>query len=272
MNTQTDFRIIAGMVSDIGCRRDTNEDFALYEIPAPDSVHAKKGTLAIVADGMGGHAGGEVASRLAAEVVRRTYYESAAPPAESLRLGFRVANRMIREAVRAYPTLAGMGTTCTALAICDGEVFSAHVGDSRLYLVRGGGIYRMTEDDSEVMEQARRGVLTREEASRHPDKNVILKALGTHARVEPAIWSESFRGRDGDRFVLCSDGLHDLVTDAEILDAVIVHPPDDACAALVELARSRGGHDNVTVGVVFLALEASITKKAVRETREVTVM
>lgn len=272
MNPQQELKVIAGMVSDIGCHRANNEDFALYEIPASGSAHVRKGVLAIVADGMGGHAGGEVASRLAAEVVRRTYYDAAAPPGESLRLGFTVANRLIREAVRKYPTLSGMGTTCTALAICDGEVFSAHVGDSRLYLVRDGGIYQMTEDDSEVMERARRGILSREEAARHPDKNVILKALGTQAKVEPAVWPESFRGRDGDRFLLCSDGLHDLVTDAEMLDVVTKHTPDDACAALVELAKSRGGHDNVTVGVLFLAFESAATKKAVRETREVTVV
>lgn len=272
MNSQNELRVIVGMVSDIGCRRPNNEDFALYEIPAPDSIHSRKGVLAIVADGMGGHAGGEVASRLAAEVVRRTYYEAPVPPAEALRLGFVEANRVIREAVRRYPALVGMGTTCTALAICDGEVFSAHVGDSRLYLVRDGGIYQMTEDDSEVMERARRGILSREEAARHPDKNVILKALGTHAKVEPAVWEKPIRGRDGDRFLLSSDGLHDLVTDAEIFNTVTGHTPDDACAALVALAKSRGGHDNVTVGVLFLALEAAVTKKAVRETREVTVV
>jgi protein phosphatase len=90
--------------------------------------------------------------------------------------------------------------------------------------------------------------------------------------VEPALWDKPLRGRDGDRFLLCSDGLHDLVADAEILDAVTGRTPDDACAALVELAKSRGGHDNITVGVLFLALEASFTKKSVRETREVTVM
>lgn len=272
MNPQQELKVIAGMVSDIGCRRANNEDFALYEIPASGSAHVRKGVLAIVADGMGGHAGGEFASRLAGEVVRRTYYEAPVPPGEALRLGFVEANRVIREAVRRFPALAGMGTTCTALAICDGEVFSAHVGDSRLYLVRGGGIYQMTEDDSEVMERARQGILSREEAARHPDKNVILKALGTQPRIEPAMWNKPLKGRDGDRFLLCSDGLHDLVTDAEMLEAVNGCTPDDACAALVELAKSRGGHDNVTVGVLFLAFESAATKKAVRETREVTVV
>lgn len=270
MKSAAELNVIAGMVSDIGCRREINEDFGLYEIPAPDSPNAKKGVLAVVADGMGGHAGGEVASRLAAEVVRRAYYSAPAPPGESLRLGFTEANRVIREAVRRYPTLAGMGTTCTALAILDGEAFSAHVGDSRLYLVRDGGIYLMTEDDSEVMDRARRGLLSRAEAARHPDKNVILKALGTHPTVLPAIWEAPIAGRDGDRFLLCSDGLHDLVGDAEMLDAVLSLPTEEACRALVELARSRGGHDNITVGVLFLS-SVSAKSKNVRETREVMV-
>lgn len=264
------------LVSDPGCQRKVNEDFALYEAPPPGSAEAaRKGALIVVADGLGGHAGGDVASRMAAEIVRHVYYAAAAEPAEALRQGFIEANRLIWETARRRPVLRGMGTTCTALAIRGREAFVAHVGDTRLYLIRDRRMYQMTEDDSEVMEHVRQGRLTREAAARHPEKNVLLRALGTKSAVTPSLWERPLEVRAGDRFLLASDGLHDLVTDDEMCATALEADPDEACRRLVELAKARGGHDNVTVGVVLAShrngFPPPVGRAALRETREARV-
>ncbi|QUW01698.1 serine/threonine-protein phosphatase [Chloracidobacterium sp. MS 40/45] len=246
--------LVVALLSDVGCQRGVNEDSALSEVPPAETVEAeRKGTLVVVADGLGGHAGGDVASQMAAEVIRRVYYTSPSEPAEALREAFVEANHLIWETARRRPLLRGMGTTCTALAIRGWEAFAAHVGDTRLYLVRGGHIYQMTEDDSEVMEYVRQGRLSREAAERHPEKNILLKALGTKPTITPSFWEHPLRVSAGDRFLLASDGLHDLVTDGEIGAVLLDSPPDIACQRLVELAKVRGGHDNITVGVVWAA-------------------
>src|SRR5262249_10910821 len=180
-----------------------------------------KGRLVVVADGMGGHSAGEVASRMAVDVISRVYYDWPGDPVSALKTSFIEANREIHQSSKEIQARSGMGTTCTALVLRNGSAITAHVGDSRLYLIRDGQIYLMTEDHSAVMEMVKRGLLTREEARHHPDKNVILRALGSHAEVEISIWEEPFPIREGDRFLLCSDGLYDLVEDKEIMDAVL---------------------------------------------------
>jgi PPM family protein phosphatase len=215
-----------------------------------------KGHLAIVADGLGGHAGGETASRLAVETISRVYYESADSdePHAALERAFLAANRVIHQRARAELPLYGMGTTCTALALCGRRAYCAHVGDSRLYLLRGGESYLMSEDHSAVMDLVRRGMLRREAARHHADRNVLLRALGTRPEITVTCWQKPFPWRAGDVFLLCSDGLYDLVEEAEMLSAAGAEPAA-ACAALIELAKERGGHDNITVGVVRLTGE-----------------
>jgi len=206
--------------------------------------------LVIVAEGMGGHYAGEVASRMAVEVISRAYYEDKAEARLALKRAFEKANRAIYEQSRQEETLKGMGTTCTALALQNSYAFFAHVGDSRLYLVRNGEIYRQTEDHSVVMQMVKRGLLSVEEARRHPEKNVILRAMGRHPTVEVAVWDEPLSVREGDQFLLCSDGLHDLVEDEEMKQAMLENDPPFACESLIALAKKRGGHDNITVGIV----------------------
>ena len=227
-------------LSDPGCVRPTNEDAARV---------AEEGSrvLAVVADGMGGHEAGEVAARLAVEAIWRGWTKQA-DPRESLLGSFRSAGEAIGRVVAAHPQLAGMGTTCTALAIQHGQAWLAHAGDSRAYLIRASAIYQLSEDHSMVMDQVRHGKLTREQARGHEDRNVLLRALGQAIRVEADAWEEPMAVRAGDRFVLCTDGLHDVVSDAEIL-ATAALAPEAACAALVNLARTRGGHDNITVAI-----------------------
>ncbi|HZH32403.1 MAG TPA: Stp1/IreP family PP2C-type Ser/Thr phosphatase [Pyrinomonadaceae bacterium] len=266
--------VVANIQTDRGCVRAANEDSGRFVRPNDPSLLARKGLLAIVADGMGGHSAGEVASRMAVEIVSRTYYgEQGAGTTEALRAAFEEANRRIHEAATDEPELRGMGTTCTALVLHEGHAFSAHVGDSRLYLLRGGEVYLMTEDHSAVMEMVKLGIITHEQARHHTDKNVILRALGTSPEVEVSTWEQPLVVRVGDQFLLCSDGLYDLVSDAEIKQALVA--TDDlqaACEGLIERAKERGGHDNITVGILSIRPEGqSQIGKRLRETRETEV-
>lgn len=244
------YDIVAALRSDVGCHRRVNEDCCHYTEADETGSGAGKGSLAIVADGMGGHAAGEVASRMAVEIINRLYYAGTAGAPAALEKAFCEANRMIYKAAQSNARLNGMGTTCTALALRNGLAVCAHIGDSRLYLVRNGAIYLMSEDHSAVMELVRRGVLSRETARGHADRNIILRALGTRPEAEIAIWREPFPVRASDYFVLCSDGLSDPVTDEEIKRAVLSAEPAAACEQLIALAKGRGGHDNITVGAL----------------------
>jgi protein phosphatase len=161
-----------------------------------------------------------------------------------------------------------MGTTCTAAYVTQDEVVLAHVGDSRCYLVREGQIFLMTEDHSQVMELVRRGELAREEARTHPDRNVISQALGGKRAVQVSTWPAPLATRAGDRFLLCSDGLTDVVGDAELLAVVSALPPQGACERLVALARAAGAPDNVTVAILGVG-SAAVPEPAPRETRQI---
>lgn len=245
MNVRLPLLPDSASVSERGLVREENEDrVAIVSDPARGAL------LAVVADGMGGHASGEVASRLAVATIARRRRLRARRPDVALAEGFVEANEAIRKAARRDPGRSGMGTTCTALLLRDGEGFCAHVGDSRLYLVRDGAIYLLTEDDSAVMAMVRRGVLTRDEARRHAERNVLERALGTRDEVEAVVWREPLAVRPSDAFVLCTDGLHDLVDDGEIRDVVTSTRPGPACERLVAMACARGGHDNVSAAVI----------------------
>jgi protein phosphatase len=166
-----------------------------------------------------------------------------------------------------------MGTTCTALALQNNSALAAHVGDSRLYLIRGGEIYMMTEDHSAVMEMVKVGLISMEQARHHEDKNVIVRALGTAPQVEVSIWENPLELREHDQFVLCSDGLTDLVEDKEIRNIVLsAKDSHSACENLIHLAKKRGGYDNITVGILSVEPADHAATKDLRETREVEVI
>ena len=266
-----DFEIAASVRTDKGCVREVNEDAGRFVRPSDPALLKTKGALMVVADGMGGHSAGEVASQMAVELVSRLYYEAAgddAPAALAAAVG--EANRRIFDASQSDEQKRGMGTTCTALALRGAAAFAAHVGDSRLYLLRDGGAYQLSEDHSHVMELVRHGLITKDEARTHEDKNVILRALGTTPEVEVSV-VEPLEVRAGDFFLLCSDGLHDLVLDEEI--GRLVSSAADVHAAgeqLIALAKERGGHDNITVGLVGVATAgAGGGAEKLRTTREV---
>ena len=270
--SREEYKVVASLRTDVGCVREINEDSGKYVQPSNPEVLASKGMLFVVADGMGGHSAGEVASSIAVETVSRVYYDDKSDPEESLKKAFRQANRDIHAVSVKSASLSGMGTTCTALVLRDGTALSAHVGDSRLYLVRDGRIYVMTEDHSAVMEMVKRGLISLEEARHHPDKNIILRAVGSQPDVEVSSWEEPFPVKASDQFILCSDGLYDLVEDEEIKAAVMGGEPHVACEGLISLAKERGGHDNITVGIIRLQALGDTPSGSVKETREAEVL
>ncbi|HEX8559580.1 MAG TPA: Stp1/IreP family PP2C-type Ser/Thr phosphatase [Pyrinomonadaceae bacterium] len=256
------FELAASVQTDKGCVREINEDSGRLVRPSDPAQLASKGVLVVVADGMGGHSAGEVASQMAADAVTRLYYESPEEPGAALRRAVEEANRRIHEAATADAAKHGMGTTCTALALCGDTAYAAHVGDSRLYMLRAGSLYQLSEDHSAVNEMVKLGIITKEQARTHEDKNVILRALGTNPEVEVST-VEPWRVREGDQYLLCSDGLYDLVLDEEVAD--ILKGAGDVHAAgerLITTAKERGGHDNITVGIIAIMPEGTAAAEA----------
>jgi PPM family protein phosphatase len=226
--------------TDTGRQRRANEDSVLARSP-----------LFVVADGMGGAQAGEVASRLAIESFQHGLED--ATDAEGVLAEYaRAANISIHERSQADAAHAGMGTTLTAVYVGAEEVAIAHVGDSRAYCLRGGELLRLTDDHSLVDELIRQGKLTPEEAVAHPQRSVITRALGPEPEVE--IDTRSYRAREGDVYLLCSDGLTTMVPDGALVEILLGHPQlRDAGEALIAAANEAGGRDNITV--VLLRVE-----------------
>jgi PPM family protein phosphatase len=241
---------LAGL-SDLGCQRENNEDRYSYWEPGSDAQFALRGRLVSVADGMGGYEGGQEASRIAVETVENAYANNAdADPQSSLLSGFRLAHQEIQKYAEAHPALEGMGTTCTSIALLGKRLYFAHVGDSRLYLVRGSSISRLTQDHSYVSRLVAHGVISAEEAESHPQRHILTAALGAGSEVEPDVPTTPVDLRSGDNLVLCTDGLWGLVHDDEIQKVVAGNPPQEACQQLVQMARDRGGPDNITLQIL----------------------
>jgi len=257
------------LLSDVGCHRPINQDSATI-VNATNGTAQAGGLLVIVADGMGGHKAGEVASQTAVQTIAEVYQRTKGTPGEALDEAFRVAHKIIFELATENPEMAGMGTTCTALAIVGNEAWAAHVGDSRLYLVRGSGIYQLSEDHTAVADLVRQGLLTPEEAEKHEDRNVLLRAMGTKPEFSMMRWPEPMDVRPGDSFLLCSDGLHDLVKDAEMMAVVKDASSKDACRKLIQMAKERGGYDNITVAVVAI-YSSNGQPEVLKDTRQVEV-
>ena len=238
-------RLIVHGKTDKGLVRKENEDAFCIE---------KDFGLLAIADGMGGHASGEVASKMAIEILRDSLKKEGEPVPDRLNSGVKLANKMIYEASRSQSQLNGMGTTLTAVQFDGNRLSITHVGDSRAYLIRGGVIEQLTDDHTIVSEQVARGMITREEAARSDMRNILSKALGIGPEMDVDI--EELTVSEGDQLVLCSDGLSELISDDEILSEVqSSNRPDLACNELVDLANQRGGEDNITVIVAHFHRE-----------------
>jgi len=216
------------------------------------------GALALVADGMGGAAGGELASRLAAETILDDLARSAPDHHFALRLRTAVeaANARIHQESRGNHRLWGMGTTATAAGILGDQLYIAQIGDSRAYLIRGGAAHQLTRDQSRVQALIEAGELTPEEAAQSAERHIILQALGPEPEVDVDLTHHDLCR--GDTLLLSSDGLHGVVDDDEIARIAAPHlastgsdpDPDAACQALIDLANQRGGPDNITVVII----------------------
>jgi serine/threonine protein phosphatase PrpC len=217
------------------------------------------GLLAVVCDGMGGHAGGKEASELAIKTIVEIV--EAAPVATSAPVALKRAIEEANARIWSMPTAeAGYrpGSTVVAVLAHEGGAEVAHVGDSRLYLVHAGAISQVTRDHSMVQEMVDRNLIRAEDAAKHPDANKILRALGIAKEVEVDLRPEPLAYVTGDVLVLCSDGLSDLVEPAEILQIAGTHPPLQAAGQLVDLANARGGHDNITAMVMRMKVSAAV--------------
>lgn len=228
-------RIRVGAASDVGRVREGNEDAFLV-----------RDDLVAIADGMGGHLGGEVASHLALEVLDRLSERNEGSLTERIQ----EANRAVLERSQLDRAVAGMGTTLTAVSFGERKARLAHVGDSRAYRLRDGELVALTEDHTLVQDMVRSGEITGEEARNHPQRNIILRSIGIDPNVEVDEGEVSLRA--GDRLLLCSDGLSGMVEDDRIRELLSEEPDDPKVTAerLVEEANGRGGVDNITVVVV----------------------
>jgi PPM family protein phosphatase len=248
------FKVVSAGLTDVGRKRNHNEDSFLID----DEIQ-----LYVVADGMGGHAGGGTASRLAVETIDRdlraardgtdnpfrsdtTLQDSPLP--EVIRNAVESACLSIFNTAQEDPRLAGMGTTVIVLVVKGDQAYLAHVGDSRAYLIRGELIQQVSEDHSLVNEQIKAGMITPEEAKHSRYKNIITRSVGFEEEVQVDVMGLLLE--PGDTFVLCSDGLANMVDAEELRDLVWRTPVEQAPRLLVDLANERGGDDNITVIVV----------------------
>ncbi|HSZ81535.1 MAG TPA: Stp1/IreP family PP2C-type Ser/Thr phosphatase [Polyangia bacterium] len=254
-------RITGWGASDVGRKRHHNEDSILCN---------NELSLFAVADGMGGHLGGERASRMAVEILEREIEKArqegllSVPVGELapgephplrtlLRRAVVEADRNIYETATQNPALAGMGTTLTVLLFAGNQVHMGHVGDSRAYLYRDGRARQLTEDHSWIQEQVRAGLISAEEAKESRFRNIITRSVGFEPSVEPDLAAMSVEA--GDCFVLCSDGLSNYLSSDELGQVLTGHFYRDVAKVFVDLANDRGGDDNVTCLVVYAGNE-----------------
>lgn len=244
--------MVFGAATNVGMVRNENQDnYGVFPSGTNEDRHPR-GRLFVVADGMGGHRGGRAASEIAVRTIGDVFFSDNSENVQvSLVNAIQTANEAIYSSSVQHEDLHGMGTTCVALVVKGPSVFVAHVGDSRVYCLTEKNILQLTEDHSAVAEMLRRGMLTPEEAKNHPERSVLYRALGTKTSAEVDVQPEHI-AREEEWFVLCTDGLTNMVDDKEIHNIVVHQTPKHACNELIALANERGGYDNITVIVVHI--------------------
>ncbi|OQY15827.1 MAG: Stp1/IreP family PP2C-type Ser/Thr phosphatase [Deltaproteobacteria bacterium] len=256
-------KISAAGLSDVGLKRETNEDFLAMD---------NSTNLYIVADGMGGHLAGEVASKVAVKIVQKNvnnWINKNSPLTEIfdfpdmtlsqrgnyLSSSIKLANRVIYEMSQEYTEYKGMGTTIVILAVMPSTIIAANVGDSRIYLIRGDSMEPLSKEHSMVAEQLEMGLISEEEAKTSPLRHILTRNLGSSETVDADVFE--IEHIDNDRFLLCTDGLTDLVSDNEILNIIKNgNDPEHICQQLISEANKRGGNDNITVSLISVNKES----------------
>lgn len=249
-----------GNGSDPGCVRPENEDKYILLEAGDKRQKAFKGNLMLICDGMGGARGGKVASSLAVEEIANTYYRHSSQNIPlALVESIKAANAKIYQHGKAHEHLEGMGTTVVAVVIKDEKAYIAHVGDSRCYHLRNHKIKLMTEDHTVVQRMVNEGMISEAEARQHPDSHILNRCVGVHPEMEVDLLMNPIAMRPGDVLLLTSDGLHGMVFEDEILQIVMSNPAQNAADKLIELARERGGPDNITVQIArYLGEEPAV--------------
>ena len=240
--------IKAVVLSDVGCVRQNNEDSARFMKPSNDL--SRKGVLVIVADGMGGHAAGEIASQIAVETISEIYFKTENETLNCLSKAFQLANQKIYAASQSKSSQRGMGTTCTTVVIQQQKIYFGQVGDSRFYHLHEGKLYQVSTDQTMVQQLVQQGKITPEEVKNHPDRNVLTNAMGTKPSIEIDVQQSTLNFEANDRLMLCSDGLYEYLKENEIAEYLTFPTIREAAQAMIDTAKYRGGHDNITVIVM----------------------
>jgi PPM family protein phosphatase len=259
--------------TDLGNVRTNNEDAGSFVKMNDDIKIREKGYLLLVADGMGGHNAGEVASRMAVDIITEEYFKQDAHPdkEKALARAFHAANKKIYDRAASNDSCKGMGTTCTALVVAGESIYYAHAGDSRAYLLKKQEIKQITEDHTYVQELVKKGDITPEQAADHPQRNILTNAMGTKplVKVDAGLYDLSFDLAD--RLLVCSDGLYDYFNDAEIGQAMQYESLQQSADFLVAEAKRRGGKDNITV-VLAEKMHPDNNGNALKLTRDVDLL
>ena len=259
--------IKAVVVSDLGNIRTNNEDMGLFFKVADEGLLREKGYMLIVADGMGGHQAGEVASRMATDIISHEYFKQNGAVEKNLAKVLALANKTIFEKASSSDTHKGMGTTSTVLVVIDKAVYYAHVGDSRAYIQKDNSITQITSDHTYVQELVNSGDITAEEAATHPKRNILTNAMGTKPDMRIDTGKCEYLLEENDRLLLCSDGLYDYLNSNEIKEILIANDIKKAADIMIQQAKARGGHDNITV--VIAERKNDTAENELKSTREV---
>ncbi len=242
------YQVIVAHRTDKGRERQENQDSVIHISDERDGCH-----MLVVADGLSGGACGQVASQLATQSIRQSFFSTFGSNLtinQRLEMAVVEANQVIMNRADRDRRCRGMGSTCAALVVADQYAHLAHVGDSRIYFIRNNRIMQLTRDHSRAQRMLDDGLINEEEAANHPDRNWLDRALGLRVEIVPETRADPILLSENDAFIVCTDGLTNLVRDEEIFRIVQGAQANPACDALIALANERGGHDNITVAIV----------------------
>lgn len=263
-STTLEYRAVAA--TDVGCVREINEDHLVFIRPFDEKIRSSHGCLAMVADGMGGHSSGEIASKMAVDIISRDYFDTEYPILESLKRAFEKANKAIFQKAGRKASLKGMGTTCTVVVLIGERMFIGHVGDSRAYILKDGKIHQLTKDHTYVQHLLDTGKISYKDSLNHPQKNVITQAMGTKPKLGADFALTELSFEEGDKLLLCSDGLYEYLQGEELAHILRTRNISSAAEDMIALAKQRGGHDNISVLIVETLLEKA--SQSLKKTQE----
>lgn len=261
-----DYHAVA--ITDTGHARLHNEDAVRFVRPADPAVRQRMGFLAIVADGMGGHASGEIASSIAVDVITEEYYKYRKNPQKALKKAVEKANAAIWNLAHTNKKLKNMGTTCTAVVLVNGSIIVSHIGDSRAYLFKTGELIQLSKDHTYVQSLLDTGEITPFEAKNHADKNILTKSLGTAKNRTGDLFQSVYKFEEDDKILICSDGLYEYFSHGELTDFLSDNDLNDISQRLSETVLNRGALDNFSL---LLLQNKKVTGKMNAPTRAITV-